>query len=220
MMSINKYHHRVFNLSDRLHTRLYVRNGVSGLPPERQLQLIESAGYSGAVYCDELSRNDMRARNVAALIQRAEMLRPIRRHASERIVVASLRCLALTAVDLSSVLVAAEKRNATIYAVDIGISFSPGGNAEAVQAAMLAWEQGRRIGQTQAAREKAAVVYPKIAGERRDRSLQIARPLWSLPTAEITGAEIAKRAGLSVASLITHLGPRRKAQKARERKSK
>lgn len=110
--------------------------------------------------------------------------------------------------------------NGTIYAVDTGISFSPDGNAEAVQAAMLAWEQGRRMGQTQAVREKAAVVYPKIAEERRDRALQIARPLWCLPTAEITGAEIARIAGLSVASLSTYLGPRRTAQRALERKSK
>lgn len=177
------------------------------------MEILASAGFSGPVYRDELSRNDMRTRNVQALTQRAEMLRPIKRAVSERITVASLRCLALTAVDLSCVLVATAKRKAMIHAVDTGETFLPGGGIEDVHAAMLAWERGRRVGQTIAAREKAAVVSAKLVDERRERALELARPLWGLPTAEITGPEIAKRAGISVASLITHLGPRRKAQK-------
>ncbi|CAM2908842.1 hypothetical protein CFR75_12200 [Komagataeibacter xylinus] len=181
------------------------------------MEILDSAGFSGPVYRDELSRNDMRTRNVEALTQRAEMLRPIKRPVAERIAVASLRCLALTAVDLSSVLVAAAKRKATIHAVDTGEAYPPGGGIEDVQAAMLAWERGRRTGQTLAARKKAAEVNPKLVEERRERALNIALPLWGLPTAAITGPEIAKRAGISVASLITHLGPRRKAQKKRER---
>jgi hypothetical protein len=205
-------------LPDDLHTRLYVRNGVSGLSAERQEEILHSAGFYGPVYRDELSRNDMRTRNIEALTQRTEMLRPIKRATSERIAVASLRCLALTAVDLSSVLVAAAKRSATIYAADTGERYPPGGGIEDVQAAMLAWERGRRSGQTQAAREKAARVSPKLAEKRRERALEIARPLWGLPTTEITALEIANKAGVSVASLITHLGPRRKAQKTHERK--
>jgi hypothetical protein len=161
----------------------------------------------------------MRTRNIEALTQRTEMLRPIKRSISERIAVASLRCLALTAVDLSSVLVAAAKRNATIHAVDTGETFPPGGGIEDVQAAMFAWERGRRVGQTMAAREQAAVVSAKLVEKRRERALKIARPLWGLTTAEITGTEIAKRAGISVASLITHLGPRRKAQEKQRKRN-
>lgn len=217
-MSNEKFYNWVFKLSDDNHTRLYVRNGVSGLLPERQEEMLHSAGFSGPVYRDELSRNDMRTRNVGVLTQRAEMLRPIKRAVSERIAVASLRCLALTAVDLCSVLVAAAKLNATIHAIDTGETFPPGGDIEDVQAAMFAWERGRRVGQTMAAREQATVVSAKLVEKRRERALEIARPLWGLPTAEITAQEIAKKAGVSVASLITHLGPRRKAQKTRERK--
>lgn len=199
-------------MSHGIHTRLYVRNGVSGLPPERQVEILDLAGFSGPVYRDDLSRNDMRTRNIEALTQREQMLRPIKRALSERIAVASVRCLALTAVDLSYVLVAAAKRKATIHSVDTGETFPPDGGIEDVRAAMLAWECGRRVGQTMAARGKAAVVSPKLVEERRERALEIARPLWGLPTAEITGSEIAKRAGISVVSLITHLGQRRKAQ--------
>lgn len=159
----------------------------------------------------------MRTRNVEALTQRAEMLRPIKRAVSERIAVASLYCLALTAVDLSSVIVAAAKRKAMIHAVDTGETFLPDGGIEDMQAAMLAWEHGRRVGQTMAAREKGAVVSAKLMEERRERALEIAQPLWGLPTAEITGSEIAKRTGISVASLITHLGLRRKAQEKHKR---
>lgn len=159
----------------------------------------------------------MRTRNVEALTQRAEMLRPSKRVVSQRIAVASLRCLALTAVDLCSVLVAAAKQNATIHAVNTGETFPPGGGIEDVQAAMFTWERGRRVGQTIAAREQASVVSSKLVEKRRERALEIARPLWGLPTSEITAQEIAKKSGISVASLITHLGPRRKAQKTRER---
>jgi hypothetical protein len=70
-----------------------------------------------------------------------------------------------------------------------------------------------------AAREQAAVVSAKLVEKRRERALKIARPLWGLTTAEITGTEIAKRAGISVASLITHLGPRRKAQEKQRKRN-
>lgn len=83
---------------------------------------------------------------------------------------------------------------------------------------MLAWERRRRVGQTMAAREKAAVVSATLVEKQRERALEIARPLWGLPTAEITALEIAQKAGVSAVSLITHLGPRRKAQNTRERK--
>ncbi|GEB90098.1 hypothetical protein ZMO02_17350 [Zymomonas mobilis subsp. pomaceae] len=57
---------------------------------------------------------------------------------------------------------------------------------------------------------KSCSGFPQAGG---GRALEITRPLWGLPTAEMTGPEIAKRAGILVASLIIHLSPRRKAQK-------
>lgn len=64
-------------MSDGILTRLYVRNGVFGLPPgERQLEILNSAGFSGPVYRDELSRNDMRTRNVGVAL--GEAARPDR----------------------------------------------------------------------------------------------------------------------------------------------
>ncbi|AEI38625.1 hypothetical protein Zymop_2041 (plasmid) [Zymomonas mobilis subsp. pomaceae ATCC 29192] len=57
------------------------------------------------VRADKETRNAMRTHNIEVLTQRAEMLRPIKPALSERIAVESLRCLVLTAVDLSYVLV-------------------------------------------------------------------------------------------------------------------
>ncbi|MBB2158013.1 hypothetical protein HLH33_17215 [Gluconacetobacter diazotrophicus] len=200
-----------------------MRTGVSGLPVEKQESALKNAGFSGEIYRDDISPADLKARNVAALVGRADLLRPIKRKVPEIIAVASLRCIALTPVDLTGVLVAAAKRNATICAVDTEERYPPDAGVEGVQAAMLAWDKGQRVGQTAAAREagKAARgAYSALLADRREKALAIARPLWPVPSDELTSQEIADKAGLTVASLIRYLGPRREAQRIQERKRK
>lgn len=200
-----------------------MRAGVSGLPVEKQESILKQAGFSGELYQDDISPTDLKARNVAALVRRAELLRPIKRKVSEIIAVASLRCIALTPVDLTGVLVAAAKRNATIYAADTEQRYPPDAGIESVQAAMLEWEKGKRVGQTARARDvgKAARdAYSALLADRREKALAIACPLWPRPSDELTSQEIADKAGLTVASLIRYLGPRREAQRVQKRKRK
>lgn len=128
-----------------------------------------------------------------------------------------------SAVDLTGVLVAAAKRNATIYAADTEQRYPPDAGIESVQAAMLEWEKGKRVGQTARARDvgKAARdAYSALLADRREKALAIACPLWPRPSDELTSQEIADKAGLTVASLIRYLGPRREAQRVQKRKRK
>lgn len=198
--------------------RAYIRNGVPGWPPEKQEEALRAAGFDGPIYRDELARRDMRGKNVAALTERATLLRPTSRAAPEVIWVASFLCFALNPVDLTTALAAAVARNATVRALDTGLEIGPGAGPGEIAQAAQAFDKARKGEQTREARTRGNAVAAERARQRTAPKLAEARPLWGLPSETISTAEIAKRVGLSVKALYQHLGRRGAAQDRQKRK--
>ena len=198
--------------------RAYVRNGVVDWPIERQRHALAGAGLSGPTYEDTLNRNQLRGRNTAALVERAQMLRPTARTTPEIILVASIRVLALSQVDLTNALAAAAARNATVRVLDTGLEIGPNATIAKIAVATMAWDKARREDQTRDARTKGNAAMVAAAEQRRKAALAIARPLWELRSEEMPVAEVAKRAGVSVGTLYTYLGRRSPAQRRAKRK--
>jgi DNA invertase Pin-like site-specific DNA recombinase len=194
--------------------RAYIRNGVAGWPVERQRQALAEVGFDGPIYEDTLTRAHLRGRNVAALEQRADMLRPTSRTTPEVILVSSIRVLALSPVDLTVALASASARHATIRALDTGLEIAPDAGAAQIAAAAAAWDKARRDDQTRDARGKGNEAAVRAAERRREAGLAIARPLWGLPSETMPAAEIAKRSGLSVGTLYRFLDRRTPAQRS------
>lgn len=200
-----------------MQSRAYIRNGVTGWPPEKQEALLREAGFEGPIYRDELGRRDMRGANASALKERATMLAPTPRTDPETILVASIRCFALNPVDLTAALAAAVARNATVRALDTGIEVGPGaGLAEIAQAAQ-AFDKARKGEQTREGRARGNAVAAERARQRTAPKIAEARKLWGLPSDTISTDEISKRVGLSLRTLYLHLG-RRGAAQARKTK--
>lgn len=198
--------------------RAYVRNGVVGWSVERQRQALAEAGFEGPIYEDELTRAHLRGRNVAALQHRRDMLRPTSRTTEEVILVASIRVLALSPVDLTAALAAASARHATVRALDTGLEISPSAGAAEIAAATAAWDKARRDDQTRDARGKGNEAAVQAAERRREAALAIARPLWGMPSEDMPATTIAERAGLSIGTLYRLLGRRTPAQRRAKRK--
>lgn len=182
-------------------------------PVERQRQALADVGFTGPIYEDTLTRHQLRGRSTAALKGRAEMLRPTARAAAELILVPSIRVLALSPLDLTAALAAAAARRATVRALDTGLEIGPDAGAAEFAAACAAWDKARRADQTRDARGKGNEAMLAAAERRRKEALAIARPLWSLPSDEMSAEAVAERAGLSVGSLYKYLGRRTPAQR-------
>lgn len=182
-------------------------------PIERQRLALADAGFAGSIYEDSLTRHQLRGRNTAALTARDEMLRPTARQTPELILVASIRVLALSPVDLTAALAAAAARAATVKALDTGLEITPAAGAAEFAAACAAWDKARRGDQTRDARGKGHQAMMAAAERRRKEALAIARPLWGLPSDDMPAEAIAARAGLSVGSLYKYLGRRTPAQR-------
>ena len=198
--------------------RAYIRNGVTGWPVERQRKALADAGFNGPIYEDALTRNQQRGRNVAALEQRAQMLRPTSRQDPQLILVASIRILALSPVDLTAALAAAAACRATVRALDTGLEIGPAAGAAEFAAACAAWDKARRSDQTLAGREKGRLAAEATKTAKREPRLAQARELWAKPSDEISVQEIAHRVGLSVATLYNHLEPRSRARRRTTKK--
>lgn len=188
-----------------------------GWPVERQRQALSEAGFDGPIYEDVLTRAHLRGRNVMALPQRAEMLRPTSRLTSEVILVANIRVLALNPVDLIAALAAAVARHATVHVLDTGLKIGPDTGAAEIAVATAAWDRARRNDQTRDGRAKGNAAAVERAEKRRQTALAIARPLWGLPSDDMSVEAIAERAGVSVGTLYTHLGRRTPAQRRAKR---
>ncbi len=192
-----------------------MRNGVSDWPVEKQREALAAAGFAGPIYEDTLSRNQMRGRDPKCLVERTVLLRPTGRQAPGVIKVASIRIFALNPVDLIDALAQAAAQQETVIALDTGLEISPNAGAAQFAAAASAWDKGRRNAQTLEGRAKGNQAAAAAKRARSQPGLAIARELWALPTEEISGAEIARQAGLSVGTLYNELGPRGPAQKRR-----
>ena len=116
-------------------TRAYIRNGVIEWPVERQRQALTDLGFSGAIYEDTLTRQQLRGRSIVSMKARADMLHSTAQETGELILVSSIRILALSPVDLTAALAAAAARQATVRALDTGLEISPNAGAAEFAAA-------------------------------------------------------------------------------------
>ena len=141
------------------------------------------------------------------------MLRPTARTAPELILVPSIRVFALSPVDLTAALAAAVARNATVRALDTGLEIGPSAGVAEIAAAAAAWDKARRSDQTRDGRSKGNAAMVEAAERRRQVALSQAKPLWALPSEDMSAAAIAESVGLSIGSLYKYLGRRTPAQR-------
>jgi hypothetical protein len=188
--------------------RPYVRDGVPGLPMERQEEVLAPLGFDMAdnalVWRDELSRPKIRKR--AALPERDSAVSPP--HAGEVVYIASLRVLGWDNLDVIRAMAVAAKHQARIHCVDTGETYSADTAAPEILSALTRSEEARR----RARMAPAASASGATRRLRIEKGLAIAREHWGRPAGEISVVEIAKLAGLSTRTLYHHLSPRTLAQ--------
>ncbi|MDB5848245.1 MAG: hypothetical protein JWP29_1997 [Rhodoferax sp.] len=194
---------------DSPHPRPYLRDGVPGLSFDDQEAAMKAADIDiSRAYVDRLSKTQCHRRDPASLKDRAEMLKPSRRHEPELIIVASLRVLGWSMADICQSLAAAALRNASVRVLDRGETFDADTMDDALLEALADAEAQRKRGQTATARSAGVEAAAAARRKRREKALAEAKPLWGLPPGEISGAEIAKRVRLSIRLLHKHLGTR------------
>lgn len=199
--------------------RTYISNLSKAWPEADQRTAIREAiervqpGAKPPEYRDWLSRRGLQARTPDLLEERADMLRPTSRRGSETIVVAALGCLAVSPADLATVIALASARRATIEVAADGLTIPPDPPAAVVAAVMAVWERRRRQGlheRGRAAGQKAAVA--KRNAETA-AALDLVRADWPKPSSEVSGRALVERSGLTMKTLIAHLGKRKDAQR-------
>ena len=200
--------------------RTYVSNLSKAWPEAVQRGVIREAvrrvqpGADPPEYRDWLSRRGLQARTPDLLEERADMLRPTSRRGGETIVVAALGCLAVSPADLASVIALASARRATIEVAADGLTIPPDPPAAIMATVMAVWEKRRRQG----LHERGRAAGQKAAVEKRNAATQAAlakvRDDWPKPSSEVPTKALVERSGLTPKTLIAHLGPRGKAQKA------
>jgi hypothetical protein len=183
--------------------------GVEDISFEEFLQQLDT------FYRDELSKAALKRRDTSMLFEREAMLRPTARSGGEVIRVASLAVLAMTTRDLAEVIAAAAARKATIEAVAEGLAIPPDPPAVIMAQALEAWEKARHRAQTEGGRLAGAKIAAERNRQRTAAGLALIRDDWSLPTEEVSTAELVERSGLSYKTIWEHLGKRSKAQKTR-----
>lgn len=189
--------------------RPYVRDGVPGLPMERQREMLAALGLDMSdermLYVDNLSRAKIKAR--APLLERDQAVSP--RHPGETVYVASLRVLGWDHLDVNRALVAADKAEAKVYCADIrqviATDTSPG---ELLQMLIRSEEARRRARTTRATEGQLSRRATRLA-----KGLAIARPLWDGP---MTVKQIEEECGLSRRTLYDHLPQRTEARDERK----
>jgi hypothetical protein len=187
--------------------RPYVRDGVPGLPMERQEEMLAAIGLDisdDKIYRDKLSRPKIRAR--APLPERDYAATP--RQPGEIVYVASLRVLGWDHLDVIRAMAVAAKHRALIHCVDTGETYSPETASPDILSALTRAEEARRR-----ARMAPAGTSARAAQKRRlEVGLEIAREHWGRPPGEISVVEISKLSGLSARTLYHHLPSRTIAQ--------
>ena len=194
--------------NDIVYPRPYIRDGVPGLPIERQREMLRDAGIGvsddRALYIDRLAKVDIRSRNSAALEQRDKALRP--RNQGETVCVAGLRVLDWTMSGIARCLLVAMTRGANIYCADTDMTYSAEMPGPVLLDALASAEEAYRRSVAQDKQERATSASQKKRARDKERKLAEARPLWR--NREYTVEEIAAKVGLSRGTLYTALGPR------------
>lgn len=181
--------------------RPYMRDGVPGLPIERQEEMLVAAGLSvaeGSVWVDHLSRAKIRAR--APLPERDSAVDP--RHEGEVVYVASLRVLGWDNLDVMRAMQIAARKDVRVHCLDVGETYSGDMPASELLSALVRSEMARRRARTHRATE--AQVSSRTA--RVEAGIEIAKGLWDGPLPVVLIAKLAK---VSTRTLYARLPPRR-----------
>lgn len=193
--------------------RPYIRDGVPGLPIERQSEMLMTLGLDLSdekkIWMDRVSRPRIKARG--PLPMRDEVVNP--RHFGETIYIAGLRVLGWDNLDVMRAATKAFEKQCRIYCADTGVVFSAETPASEILKALTLAEEARRRARTKRATEGQV----SRQANRLSRGLAIARRLWPGP---MTVDEIAKEAGLSRRTLYEHLPSRDEARDEKKRGKK
>lgn len=202
--------------------RPYLRDGVGGLPIEKQAEMLRAAGVDlggenmDRAFVDRLSKNAIRKRERKSLKQREYLLEPTTRTSTEIICLASLRVLGWNMLDIANCILDAAERRARIHCLDTGVIYSAEmSGMELLQALVLADEASAR----NRAKNMQGGTGAAAAAKRRRTNAKLGRAseLWARPSTEITVAEISKEVGLSPGTLYKALGRREVARDAKKR---
>jgi hypothetical protein len=181
--------------------RPYLRDGVPGLPIERQAEMLGALGLDltneKMLYIDNLSRAKIKAR--APLPERDAAINP--RHHGETVYIASLRVLGWDHLDVNRALVTADKAEAKVYCADVGQVIAADTPPGELLQMLIRSEEARRRARV----SRAIDGQLSRRAKRLKEGLAIARPLWTGP---MTVKQIAEASGLSTRTLYTYLPPR------------
>lgn len=201
--------HGVKHYVPSLMTKAYISNISPLWPVERQEAMLPDGVV---VFRDVLTPKERQAHRTAALVQRAEMLRPSTRRNGEEIYIASLAVLDWTAEGMMEALTAAMARGATVRVLDAGLSIGPTARVTTLYVAAVAFAAARKRSQeVDRGRAGGEASARKRSEASKARALTI-KAEWGMP--EPPTAILLARAGLSYNTAKLHLGPRPAAQRA------
>jgi len=192
--------------------RPYLRDGVAGLPIERQREMLAELGLGLAAdraYIDEMGR--ARIAKKGALPRRDEAVNP--RHPGEVVYVAGLRVLGWDHLDVLRAMSAAFDAGARIYCADTRSVYSGEMPAHEIARALARAEEARRSARTKRATEGSL----SRRAKRVQDGLAVAREMWTGPA---SARNIAAIVGLSTRTLYARLGPRSEAKEVKAKGKK
>lgn len=195
--------------------RCYIRNGVFGWSLEDQEKALADAG---ALEPERLYRDVLPAGQAKQpgrvrpewLKERQSLLRPTGRRGDDTICIATLLALGVNEADLIDTLTAAaEHRQATVKAVDSGITISPDGGMEALNAAVKDWQRAKASARSKPGRTAGYIAAAEKKRARTMATIKVARPFWrDTKAGRLTTEQIADKVELSVKTLFAELGRR------------
>lgn len=199
--------------------RIYLSNILPHWPIADQEVLLDEhmPGWrrSPAIYMDVLNPRKRKSHGVADLTERARLLRPTGRNSAVTVVVATAGLLAWSTADFLTVLEAITARGAALRLLKEDLLIEPDAGVPGVARATAAFERSKLRPDG-----GGPGVGGKISGERREAAAkakcEVVRSLWESPRSEITDAAVAQEAGVSLATIKTHLGKRQDAIRRRQ----
>ncbi len=160
--------------------RPYLRDGVPGLPFDRQMEMLREAGVDVSdhrkLYVDRLTKAAVKRRDPASLKDRVDVLNPHRE--GETIYVAGLRVLGWTMSDIARALLAAAKRKANVHCVDTGQTFSADMPGVALLEALASAEEAHRKGVVKERQTRAVTAAQRARAKRKAERLDKIRDRW------------------------------------------
>jgi hypothetical protein len=198
--------------------RIYLSNLLPHWPIKRQEELLDERlpGWRrSTVYRDVIPARKRQSHSASELKERARLLRPTGRPGVETITVVTAGVLAWATADFLDVLQAVTKRGAVLRMLHEDLTIDPAGGVPAVAAAMAAFERSK-IRATGDGPGKGGRISGALRMAAAKAKCAAVRHMWVQPRSEFTDSEIAAEAGVSLATIKTHLGKRLDAVRVRE----